>query len=492
MDDRPILVIDAGTSALRCHLVDDSDNILLTVARPWSVSNEPASGELAVSFDTEVCWRSLLGALHRCFLSGAQPCAIAITSQRQSLVFMDDSGGSIYAGPNTDLRAVFQGAALDAEHGPLIHRTTGHRPSFLMAAGKIAWLRDAAPREYGRLSYVLPLADWLAYRLTGAAACEPTLAADSGLVDIHTRLWASELFTTLGLDCPKTPMHESNHPRGTVASDDIPEGSGIPVIVAGADTQCGLVGTEATGTGQAAVIAGWSATVQLLMSEPVLSPAMRTWTGLFQTPTQWVLESSAGDVGNAWRWLAETVFGGERDYDRMDTLAAAVPPGSDGINVYLGPRTMDVSAVGMKLGGMLFPTPMTLGGPTQGQICRAALESFAFAIRANIEQVERESGVSAISIAIGGGMTRSRTLTGMMPSVLGRTVATFPDHDSTVIGAARIARAAVGAQHLRSDPHRARVRTARFAEPDSTSVGEYEYYYQNWLDLQRSLDSTTV
>ena len=108
---------------------------------------------------------------------------------------------------------------------------------------------------------------------------------------------------------------------------------------------------------------------------------MKTWTGLFQIPGLWAMESSAGDIGNVWRWLVETLTGIERDYDEVDRLTCAVPPGSAGVTGHFGPRAMDVSAVGMRLGGILFPTPITMGGPTRREIGRAALESFAYTIR---------------------------------------------------------------------------------------------------------------
>ena len=57
----------------------------------------------------------------------------------------------------------------------------------MMAAGKLAWLRDTHPAEYEELANVITLADWIAYRLTGHLGCEPTLAAASGLLDIRTR-----------------------------------------------------------------------------------------------------------------------------------------------------------------------------------------------------------------------------------------------------------------------------------------------------------------
>ena len=51
------------------------------------------------------------------------PLAVSITSQRQSLVFTDGQGRPLHSGPNTDTRAVFQGSALDAQHGANFYTT---------------------------------------------------------------------------------------------------------------------------------------------------------------------------------------------------------------------------------------------------------------------------------------------------------------------------------------------------------------------------------
>ena len=200
---------------------------------------------------------------------------------------------------------------------------------------------------------------------------------------------------------------------------------------------------------------------------------MKTWTGLFPSlglgAGLWTLESGAGDVGNAWRWLAETLFGdaSPNAYAEMDGLAASVPRGADGVSVNLGHWAMDVSSLGMRRGGIAFPVPMTLGAPTRARICRAALESFAYAIRANLEQAERESGVSATRIALGGGMTHSATLCRILPDVLGRPLTLFAEHDPTATGAAgRRARGGIEVQ------------------PNAVAAAEYEGLYEEWREVQ--------
>ena len=483
-----VLVIDAGSSSIRCHLVGPAGELARSASRPWVYLEDPDAGVLERSFDLEACWQSLCNAISQCTGDGRyRPQAVSITSQRQSLVFADSQGGPLHAGPNTDASAVFQGSALDAQHGPLLYETTGHRPAFMMAAGKLAWLRDIRPSDYEALAHVVTLADWLAFRLTGHLGCEPTLAAASGLLDIRTRAWASPMFEELGLALPEEQLYEATKIRGAVNTKDVGSIEGVPVIVAGADTQCGMIGAGFIEAGQVGVIAGWSAPVQMLVSEPLLSTEMKIWTELFQMPDRCVLESSAGDIGNVWRWLVETLSGSETDYEKLDRLAGAAPLGSFGVTGHFGPQAMDVSSVGMRLGGILFPTPIAIGGPTPGQMGRAALESFAYTIRANLEQLERESSITASRIALGGGLSRSRTFKEILPDVLGRPISTYSQSDVTARGCAAIARTAIGDYSSLAESAAAASQGSRTSAPDPSTAAEYQDHYERWLEINEGI-----
>ena len=488
MPDSLVLVIDAGSSAIRCHLVTPSGEVARSASRPWEYLGEPDANTLETSLNLEACWQSLCDAIIECIGGcGSAPLAVSITSQRQSLVFTDNHVRPLHAGPNTDFRAVFQGSALDARYGKLLYDTTGHRPAFMMAAGKLAWLRDVNHAEYEEMAHVITLADWLAYRLTGCLGSEPTLAAASGLLDIRTRAWASQMFEELGLCCPEPPLYEATEIRGTVNAQEVAPIAGTPVVVAGADTQCGMTGAGVVEPGQVGIIAGWSAPIQMLVPEPIQSPDMKTWTGLFQMPELWVLESSAGDLGNVWRWTANIFSGGESDYVEMDRLAGSAPPGSLGVTGHFGQQAMDVSALGMRLGGILFPTPITMGGPSIGQIGRATLESFAYTIRANLEQLESESGIIAGNITLGGGLSRSSTFRKILPDVLGRPISMCRQSDVTARGCNAIARTAIGEYGSLAESAVAASRDARNLVPDPSGAAEYQDFYKRWHEIHESI-----
>ena len=378
---------------------------------------------------------------------------------------------------------------LDYDHGDLLYRTTGHRPAFMMAAGKLAWLKDHRPESYKNVSHVLTLADWLAFMLTGNLGCEPTLGAGAGLLDFRRRTWAWRHVRpawSADLAGRNPRRHRTCGQWSSEPTAGLP--AGTPVVVAGADTQCALIGTGALDAGCAGIVAGWSATVQLLVPQPVLSEDMSTWSGCFQLPGLWTVESSAGDAGNAYRWLASTLFDPtDAPFDRMDSLAASAPVGSDGVMAMLGPSAMDVSELDMSMGGLVFPVPMTLGGPTRAHLVRAALEGLAYALRANVEQAERVAGISAHRISLSGGMTRTKSFVRIMSDVMGRPIEVADGPESTAVGAAHVARTAIGQFASLTDAVDSTPSLTRTMDPDPHAAADYDDLYHAWLDTQQAL-----
>ncbi len=492
MANDQVLVLDAGSSSIRCHLVNAESQIVHSASLPWTYLSEPDAPELARAFDSDACWQSVEDAIRECVGHQAHGhssiSAIAVTSQRQSLVFLDESGGVIYAGPNTDLRAVFEGFALDFEHGHAISAATGGRPALMTAPGKLTWFRDHSADDYARIAHVLTLADWLTFKLTGSLGCERTLASESGLTDMACPYVASPVFRRLELDCPIPPVHEALSVRDAVSRPELGISGPVPVVTAGADTQCGLIGMGIVEHGSAGIVAGWSATVQLLSSGADLSPGVKMWSGRFQIPDLRIIESNAGDMGNSLGWLADLLFGETSDpYRAIDEAAKTAAVGSDGVSAFLGPQAMDASSLSMKLGGLTFPVPLSLGGPTRGQIARATLESFAYALRANLEQAEGVARFEADEIGLGGGITRSPVFNRIVADVLGREVVLPSTPDATAIGASLVARTAIGESPSLSAAAALRSHDNIRLDPDPQTALEYEDRYQDWLRIQDSL-----
>ena len=499
MASQAVVVLDAGTSAARCLVFDAGGEVVGQAATAWRYLAEPDAPTMARAFDHETLWRSICGAVQRALHSSGVPAnqiaAVAATSQRQAVVFLDADGRELYAGPNIDLRAVFEGAAIDDEQGDRIYRTTGHLPSFFFTPAKLRWFKLHQPNTYGRIARVLPLADWIAWRLTGRQATESTLAAEAGMLDIRTGAWASQLLAELDLRACEVDIERA----GTILADVTPEAArdtglpaGTPVCTAGADTQCGLLGLGVVDLHQVGVVAGWSAPVQMITPKPMLTEG-RTWAGCSLIDRRWVLESSPGDLGNSLGWLAKLLFGDTDDrFDRMDSLASAAPVGSEGASAFLGPRRMDMTRLGLSQGGVIFPVPLTFSDLGRGHLVRAFLESCAFAIRANLEQAEELAGGAAVNISVGGGMTRSSAFVAILADVVGREIGVADSPNVSALGTYLCARVALG-RFGSMDEAACSVRAKlKVIEPDTLNSSDYADYYDRWLHISEELGKLEV
>jgi len=492
--ERYVIVLDAGSGAVRCHVFDKTDQIVANGACDWVSRTTNDISPYAREFDADASWRNICKMMSRALQkSGAAPrevAAVTATSQRQAVVFLDAAGNEVYAGPNLDLRAVFEGGAIDDEMGSRIYTTTGHTPSFLFAPAKLRWFRNHRPDVYGKIATVLTLADWLVFKLSGVMASEATLAGDAGLLDIAHRRWATGLLGDLGsVGVGHLPLAQAGSAVGTVTAK-ASRATGIPhdtlVATSGADTQCGLLGLGVYDELEAGVVAGWSVTMQAVTGQPILSPDRRTWAGCFLTPDKWVLESTAGDAGNSYRWLAETVWDGlPGAFNEMEAQAAAAPIGSEGVVALLGPSRMDMADLGLRTGGILFPVPLTFSEPRKGHLARAALEAIAYAVRANLEQAEKAIGRQMSRIAVGAGMTRTRTWLDILKDVVGRPIRIASTPEASAKGAYLCALTAIGEFGSLDEAAASIENAARVLEPVARTAREYEDHYERWLTLDK-------
>ena len=495
--NRFVVVVDAGSTRLRCLLFDSDGGVVAQRSADWTYLDADTVSPYARELDAESAWRSTARLIAECVghssVEARWIAAITVTSQRQGVVFLDRVGDVLYAGPNVDLRAVFEGAAIDDAMASRVFETTGRLPSFLFAPARLRWFMRHRPNVYDRIDRVVTLADWLRWKLSGDLVSEQTLAAEAGLLDVQERRWCAALLGDMGLTTNETvPMEAAGTVVGKVAREaagvtGLPDGA--QVVVSAADTQCGLVGLGVTRPGQVGVVAGWSIPLLMVTDAPVFDAARRTWTGCYVEQARWSLESTCGDAGNSYRWLADTMWAGDdRPFDRMDEAARGVAAGSDGVMAFLGPARMDMSRVGLRAGGLVFPVPLTFADIGRGHAARAALEALSFAVRANIEQLESVSGVAPSTIAVGGGMTATSSWVEMLPNALGRPVQVASAPHATASGAYLTAAADLdGADSLLG--YADGLASTTTVEPKAVDATGYDDLYGRWTEMAERLEA---
>jgi autoinducer 2 (AI-2) kinase len=479
-----IVVIDAGTSGLRAVAVTPNGDVATIFSEPWPVFVPEDAAPFGREYDgagVELALESLLST------AGAAPyhaLGLAVTGQREAVAFVDRAGRPALLSPNVDARASAEGMTIDAVRGDDVYSTTGHLPSLLMAPAKMAWLRTHRPAVAASVARCMPLADWIAFALTGEAAMSRTLGVEVGVVDATTGALAAGLLHDLDFDARLLPgVVAEGTIVGRVARGPL---AGTPVALAGGDTQCATAGAGATDAGCVGVAAGWSATAQLVTDMPLFDDERRTWTGLHVLPKRWVLESNAGDAGRAWTWTREML--GVDDAE-ADALAAHAPAGANDVLSVLGPGAMRASSMSAGVGALALPLPIVMSSPARSDVLRATLEGIACAIRVNLEQLEAIRGSVVQRVALGGGMSRSGVFRQIVADVIDRRVEVAPAPQTSALGAAAVAAAGLGLHASLEDAISAMAPHRTCVQPNAGDSAVYEDVYGRWLELSAKLEA---
>ncbi len=473
-----VLVLDAGTSALRAIAVAPGGETTTVASEAWATLTPLDAAPFGREFDPVRVAASLHALLERAAARCDAIAGLAFTGQREGLACVAEDLAPIYAGPNVDARASAEGMEIDATDAGQVYQTTGHLPSLMQAPAKLAWLRRHRPNDSARACYVLPLADWLAMLVTRTPRVSRSLAAENGLVDVATGVLAERLIKQHGLPPELIPsLVEDGAAVGTVVDEPL---AGTPVVLAGADTQCALVGLAAVEPGDAGVPAGWSAPLQLVTQRPIFDAQMRTWTAEHVVRGRWVLESNAGETGRWWQWAC--ALAGVTP-EAAERLAAESPPGANDVMAVLGARTMRASEMTAGMGGLMVPLPLVMSSPDRGDVLRAVLEGTAYALRANLEQLEEVCGSRIELLRLGGGMSRSPTFAQTLANVLDRQVEVARSPEVTAIGAAAMAGVAMRL-HASIEEAVARLTGGRrILAPDLATSAVYDDGYARWCAL---------
>lgn len=500
MSGKYVLAIDAGSGGGRVLITDLRGQAVSTAYHKWTYDTPAELAPMGKEFDPGEFWDAICQviaeAIGKSGIARSDITAVSVASQREGVVFLDRDGHELYAGPNTDLRALSEGFSIDAEFGREIYDITGHTPSLLFTPAKLRWFEANRPHIYERIATVLSISDWVVYRLCGQRVGEVSSDSDTGLVDIFGRCWSPRLLDMLHVPdrvCPQ--MVAAGTCVGEVTTAAARQTGLAPstlVVMGGADTQCGLLGMGVRDGGQVGIVAGWSAAIQMVTAEPIIDPRGRIWASCHILPGKWVVESNATESGGSYQWLSELMYGAsdsaEETYAAMDRLAREVPPGAEGVVAYIGPRAMDMTCLSPSLGGLIFPITPSVMNIERRHLIRAALENLCFAFRANCNQLEEVSGLAMKDVSIGGGLAQSRSLVQILSDVIGMPVICFDMPEVTSMGAAMCAAVGSGTYPDLENAAEAMRPEARIVEPDSASAREYVRCYDMWLSTGKWLE----
>ncbi|HUJ60516.1 MAG TPA: FGGY family carbohydrate kinase [Kofleriaceae bacterium] len=447
----PVVGIDLGTQSCKAVVCDPALAVLgdhqvgypTEHPRPGWAEQDPARWEAALG-------EAIAGALAAAGLGADDVTALALAGQLDGCVAVDAAGAPVARALIwQDRRARADAAQVDRAR---LHAITGQVADPSHMAPKIRWLHGAGVRA---ARFHQP-ASYLVERLTGAAVIDPSHASTTMLCELATATWSRELCAAFAIDPGWLPRIEPTcaiagglHARGAALCG---LRAGTPVAVGTGDDFATPLGAGIAAPGVLAVALGTAEVVGALSARPVLdTPAARTgaadaWlaqaepmveTHAFPTGA-WFVENPGWLSGGAVRW-ATRLLGLGADAE-LDALAAAAPPGADGVTFVPALAGAMTPVWRPALRGALLGLA---AGHDRPHVARAVLEGLAFASR-DVAQRLAALGVAARDAVVLGGGARSRTWMQLRADALGMPHHAAARADSCAVGAAMIAAVAVG------------------------------------------------
>ncbi len=488
-----VLTIDLGTSSTKTTLWDSNGRAIADAAQTYPLSRpEPAWAEIA----PERWWSAVCQTIRQVMsAAGIQPgdiLGLGVDGLGWTMIPIDDSGKALSSALIwLDRRAEEQAAQLrDLPEADEIIQLSANPLDAAYITPKMIWFRDHHPALYDRTDCFLNATGFIVHRMTGEKTCDFTQAYGYHFYDIRNHKWDPHIACLMGLSLDKMPALFPSEDIVGVLTGEAAESTGLragtPVIAGGLDASIGALGAGVLNPGQTVDQGGQAGGMLMAVKAVIVEP--RLIFGDHAVPGQYLLQS--GTVGGGsldWFWRLHHGKDTLVEYDRINEMAAKVPPGSHGL-LFLpymaGERTplWNSHARGVFFGASY--------NTTEGDFFRSIMEGCAFSVYHNLV-LARKHGVD-VDVWLGnGGAASSNLWCQIKADVSGRPflVRTLKDghQGGHTLGLfALIARAVGLGDSIPGVIDRLLVRERRF-DPDPIRHAAYQRFFSLYLSLVDSL-----
>ncbi|MEV6692696.1 FGGY family carbohydrate kinase [Micromonospora sp. NPDC051196] len=484
-----VCVVDAGTTGIRCALVDDQGTVHGQHSRELVIDHPyPGHAEQSLPAMWDATAQLLRDIQALAAQAGHRIVALTLATQRASVagldkdlqpvtplvLWMDQRG----AGELATMRR-----SVDAH---TYSRESGMPLSTMPALATLVWLRRHAPQEYAASAYFVGVQEWLLHKLAGGPPqVDRSCASWVGLLNLRQGRWSADLLDAFDIGEDRLPALRACSDVAGRLLDEVADLTGLPrrlpVYVGGGDQQCSAAGGGGVRPGAATVNLGTSATM-VFPATARDAPEVAGFVRAAHIVEDHVsVEGTIPACGSVLRWLRTLLRYGDDDaaYERMSADADAVEPGARGLlfaPTMAGVGTPHWTAASGRMSGLDFAH-----GP--GFLVRAAMEGIALQVRDVLRHLPPALAGPTLT-AIGGG-ARSTVFCQVLADVTGTTVEVpAGDPQAAPLRGAALS-AWVGLGRYDDLPHAAGplLTAARRHRPDPTTAPVYDALYSRYLDM---------
>src|SRR3954451_8720718 len=191
-----IISHDLGTTGDKATLVSNEGAVLAACTSTYPTDFGPRG---KAEQDPEAWWTAVCSTTQRLLAEAElRPDDVEVVSfsgQMMGAVLLDEAGAPVRPAVIwADTRSVAQTATLVDRVGMAEgYKITGHRLNPTYSLSKIMWVRDQEPEAFDRARTVVLAKDFVAYRLTGVLATDPSDAARTNAYTEAAGEWSTEL-----------------------------------------------------------------------------------------------------------------------------------------------------------------------------------------------------------------------------------------------------------------------------------------------------------
>lgn len=446
-----LLGIDIGGTGCKAVLLSPDGTLLAQAYRGYPMLT-PRPGW--VEQDPEAWWEATVEVVREIGrtvpLRGVRAVGISCTN---ALVAVNGAGTPLRPAIMLwDQRAVPQVEGLRDLAGQIRLVTRNRVAPGTFSLPSILWIRQEEPDVFSRTYKFLVPTGFIVQRLTGEFTIDPSRTSTTLLFDLQARRWSEPLAGALGVPPARLP---EVRPSGAVVGPLTPQAAAATgllretVVVTGCmDTVSAAISLAAVEPGSAFIIMGTATRLCAAFAHP---PRDDRFMNACHAPEDlWLAIAAMSGTGSSLRWFAETfgrresasgAAGALDPFDALTEEAETAERGAQGL-VYLpylaGERSpiWDPFARGVFCG-------LTLRH-RRAEIIRSILEGAGFAVRHNLEILEREVGQPIAALPIAGGGAKSRLWCQIIADITGRPLLRVGLMEAEAGGAAVLAGAGGG------------------------------------------------
>ena len=478
-----LLGLDVGTTNVKCLALEGSGNVVAQASEPTPQSHPKAGW---TDFETGPLWETACRAIRTVISQLQYPDAvkgIAVSSLAESIIPVDLQGEPLApAIAWFDLRTIEEYELIRERIGyETLFRISGITPDPMFSLCKILWIKKHSPEAFRKARYWLLFADYIAFRLCGVAATDPSLACRTLAYDLKHGNWSSEILEAAGVS-PSClpPVRKSGSPLGRITASaasatNLPRSAVVSVGI-----HDHLSGAFAAGGLAAGVLfdsIGTSESVIAICQKPLFDDKVAK-NGLMQGAV-WIeepihyLTGGLQTAGAAVEWFRRELGGQTSTSDLVREAAAVDGP----IPIFLPHLTRSQTP---------HPDPKAAGAfvgikstTTQAAMFRAVLEGIAFEARASAEAVRSVAELPPFERILTIGSTlENRLLAQIKADLHGLPLKIHPVRETVSLGAALLAGIGCGVFPDASSAARAGLRDEISVEPNRESSERLQALYE--------------